>query len=241
MCAFLRRLEADGSTRIDWLDIGGGLPSRNALRGIYAPPEQSVPPLDDYAEAIGQALAEGLAGRSGRPPTLVFESGRAVVDDAQVLATSVVGSKRLPDGRRAVVLDAGINLMLTALWYNHPVRLVTPKPGLPEETTLFGPLCMNIDVMRHTVSLPPLTPGDRLVFAPVGAYNNTQWLQFIEYRPPVLLVHADGGHSVIREGEDLDSMCQQDRLPAHLQEPADAPAIAPAIRPAIRPATALAG
>ncbi|EIC20953.1 alanine racemase [Thiorhodovibrio frisius] len=226
MCAFMQQLEADGLTRIEWLDIGGGLPSRNALQGIYAPPEQAVPPLEDYADAIGQALADGLAGRPGPPPTLVFESGRAVVDDAQVLAASVVGTKRLPDGRRAAVLDAGINLMLTALWYNHPVRLVTPKPGLPEETALFGPMCMNIDVMRSTVSLPPLAPGDRLVFAPVGAYNNTQWLQFIEYRPPVVLVHADGNHSVIREGEDLDSMCQHDRMPAHLERPANTPQLA---------------
>ncbi|MBY0432350.1 MAG: alanine racemase, partial [Rhodospirillales bacterium] len=183
LCEFMREMEADGRTIIEMIDIGGGLPSRNALQGIYAPPEQAVPEIEDYAETVGRALTKGLAGRDGRhPPVLAFESGRAVVDDAQVLVASVVGTKRLPDGRRACVLDAGINLMFTALWYNHMVKPVRPIAGIPEDTVLYGPMCMNIDVMRQSVHLPPLTVGDRLVFSPVGAYNNTQWLQFIEYR-----------------------------------------------------------
>jgi diaminopimelate decarboxylase len=113
--------------------------------------------------------------------------------------------------------------MLTAFWYNHPVKLVTQKQGQPRETVLYGPLCMNIDVMRHSVQLPPLETGDQLLFGPVGAYNNTQWMQFIEYRPAIVLLHPDGGHSVIREAENLESMCQHDRLPPHLRQAGFAP------------------
>jgi diaminopimelate decarboxylase len=58
--------------------------------------------------------------------------------------------------------------------------------------------------------------GDCLVFNPVGAYNNTQWLQFIEYRPAIVLIHEDGEHSVIREAECLDDMNRLDRMPSHL-------------------------
>ncbi|MBF0110165.1 MAG: alanine racemase [Magnetococcales bacterium] len=216
MTDFMKEVETDGVTRIQSLDIGGGFPSRNALQGIYAPPEQAVPPIEEYAEAIGTALHQGLAGRSGPEPLLIFESGRAVVDDAQSLVATVVGTKRLVDGRRGVILDAGINLMLTGLWYHHPVRLVRPKDGPLAETVLFGPLCMNIDVMRQLVSLPPLAVGDRLVFNPVGAYNNTQWLQFIELRPPIILVGPHGTHEVIRQGETLASLCVHERMPHHL-------------------------
>lgn len=223
LTGFMRQQEAGGGTRIETLDIGGGLPSRNALQGIYAPPEQAVPEVEEYAEAVGLSLQQCLADRPGPRPTLVFESGRAVVDDAAFLATTVVGTKRLPDGRHAGILDAGVNVMLTAFWYNHPVKLVTPKQGQPRETVLYGPLCMNIDVMRHSVQLPPLETGDQLLFGPVGAYNNTQWMQFIEYRPAIVLLHPDGGHSVIREAENLESMCQHDRLPPHLRRAGFAP------------------
>ncbi|MBF0419763.1 MAG: alanine racemase [Magnetococcales bacterium] len=216
MTEFLHEVERDSGTRIAYLDIGGGFPSHNALQGTPIPPEQAVPELEEYTKRIGMALKKGLSDRPGPLPLLIFESGRAVVDDAQSLAATVVGTKRLVDGRRGVILDAGINLLLTALWYHHPVQLVQPKDGVPEETAIFGPLCMNIDYMRQMVTLPPLAVGDRLIFSPVGAYNNTQWLQFIELRPPIILVNARGQHEIIRQGETLASLCEQERMPPHL-------------------------
>lgn len=219
MCKFMRDLEGREEVCIDVIDIGGGLPSLNALQGMYLPPEQVVPPISDYAEIICKTLIEETLYRSRTNrgmPKLVLESGRAVVDDAQVLLTSVVGTKRLPDGRQAAILDAGTNLLFTAYWYNHQVELTTPSRGLPEETVLFGPLCMNIDVVRNSIQLPPLQVGDSMIISPTGAYNNTQWMQFIEYRPNVVLVHESGSVSIIREAENLSTMLMQDRLPDHL-------------------------
>jgi diaminopimelate decarboxylase len=44
-------------------------------------------------------------------------------------------------------------------------------------------------------------------------------MQFIEYRPNVILVHENGNVSVIREAENLETMISQDRLPEHLACP----------------------
>jgi diaminopimelate decarboxylase len=221
LCVLAKEIEEDG-TRLSYLDIGGGLPSRNALQGIYLPPEQAVPDAEEYAEAICTAFLEGTAYRlecGDERPMLVFESGRAVIDDAQSLITSVVGRKELADGRPAAILDAGLNALFTALWYDHPVRLASPARGEPRDTVLYGPLCMNIDVVRRSVQLPPLAVGDRLVVNPVGAYNTTQSMQFIEYRPATVLIHGDTRQpevSVIRAAENLDVVCGPERLPAHL-------------------------
>lgn len=221
MCEFTAWLEQDGNVRIQSLDIGGGLPSQNALQGVYLPPAQSVPPPEEFARAVVESLQVGMEFRVRRNqllPTLIFESGRATVDDAQHLITSVVGGKRLPDGRRAAVLDAGVNTLFTAFWYNHQVKLTRPPVGPPQETVLYGPLCMNIDVLRSSIQIAPLRPGDRLLLSPVGAYNNTQWMQFIEYRPAIVLLQEDGQVSVIRRAENLDVMCAQDELPEHLRD-----------------------
>ncbi|MCM8594099.1 alanine racemase [Accumulibacter sp.] len=218
LCTLAREVEADG-TRLGYIDIGGGLPSRNALQGIYLPPEQAVPDIEEYAEAIGSAFLVGTAYRveNGEDrPALVFESGRAVIDDAQSLITSVVGRKELADGRPAAILDAGLNALFTALWYDHPVRLASPARGEPRDTVLYGPLCMNIDVVRRSVQLPPLAVGDRLVVNPVGAYNTTQSMQFIEYRPATVLIHGEREVSVIREAESLEVVCGPERIPPHL-------------------------
>lgn len=222
LCAFLATVEAETRAIIEYLDLGGGFASRNALQGVYLPPEQIVPAPEQYAEAICDALMAGTREREslGRAPlTLILETGRAVVDDAESLIASVVANKRLPDGRRGTVLDAGVNVLFTAFWYHHDMRPVRWPDGIAEETVLYGPLCMNIDVMRQSIQIPPLAVGDRLVFHPVGAYNNTQWMQFIEYRPAVVMVMQDGTVEVVREREDLACVIAQERLPARLARP----------------------
>jgi len=222
MCGFMELVEAKTGCEIESLDIGGGFASLNALQGTYLPPEQVVPSIDQYAEAICDALNDATRERAleGRNrPRLIMESGRAVVDDAEVLLTTVVANKRQPDGRRSLVLDAGVNLLFTGFWYNHQVMPTRLLEGVPEETIMYGPLCMNIDVMRASIMLPPMNVGDSLVFSPVGAYNNTQWMQFIEYRPNVVMVDAGGDVSVVRQAEDLQAVTLLESLPEHLATP----------------------
>ncbi len=220
MCNFMEAVEIQTGCTIESIDIGGGFGSRNSLQGTYLPPEQVVPTFDQYAEVICSALLQATEQREANGkerPLLILESGRSVVDDAEVLASSVVANKRMPDGKKAVVVDAGVNLMFTSFWYNHNVKPIRPLAGIPEDVVLYGPLCMNIDVMRHHLSIPPVNVGDVLVFSPVGAYNNTQWMQFIEYRPNVVMVRENGDVNLVRAAEDLSVMIAQERLPGDLQ------------------------
>lgn len=201
--------------RMEYLDIGGGLPSRNRLEGTYHAAEVMIPAMDEYADAICDALWQHL--KPGHTPRLILEAGRAIVDEAGTLITTVRASKRLPNGTPAYVLDAGINLLFTSFWYRFDISLAQPISGARETSVLYGPMCMNIDVVDDGIALPPLTRGDRLVVSTVGAYNNTQWLQFIEYRPNVVLVMENGGVELIRAAEDLSDIERREHLPAHLQ------------------------
>ena len=81
---------------------------------------------------------------------------------------------------------------------------------------IYGPLCMNIDVVDESILLPPLTRGMRLVISPVGAYNHTQSMQFIAYRPASVLIGEHGETDLIREGDDLTDMTRHERLPKRL-------------------------
>ena len=128
--------------------------------------------------------------------------------------TSVHATKRLPDGRSALVVDAGVNSLFTSFWYNHDVVPAQEFRGLPEPTVMYGPLCMNIDIVRDTVLYPPLHVGDLLVFKNAGAYNVTQWMQFITYRPAVVLVGRDGQHGLIRRRESLESVLGPEEVPS---------------------------
>lgn len=215
LCDFANTLRREYGVELDFIDLGGGFASHNTLKAQYLPGEQATPTFSRYAEAIADGLA-GLEHAPGRAPTLVVETGRALVDDAGTLITSVVANKRLPDGRRGVVVDAGVNLLFTAFWYKHDLVPAQPLRGMPEPTVFYGPLCMNIDVVRDTVAFPPVEAGHKLVFKTVGAYNLTQWMQFITLRPAVVMIGRDGQHAPIRRAEDLSTLMEMEEMPPWL-------------------------
>jgi diaminopimelate decarboxylase len=76
---------------------------------------------------------------------------------------------------------------------------------------------MNIDVVRENVSLPLLKRGDRVVVHRVGAYNMTQWMQFIQMRPNVVLIDRQGQVHLIRRKETVDTLNEQELTPSYLE------------------------
>lgn len=219
MARFAAEVQDRFGFEIEYLDVGGGFPSKNKLKGTYLPPDVAVPPVDAFAERITDALFQNLP--PGVFPRLILETGRALVDEAGFLVTTVFATKRLPDGRRTYVVDAGLNDLFTAFWYKFNIELDREVQGMNEPAMVHGPLCMNIDVLDEGLLLPPLRRGTRLIFSPVGAYNVTQWMQFIEYRPAVVLVGQDGTVELIREREDLTDVERRERLPDRLKLGAD--------------------
>jgi diaminopimelate decarboxylase len=130
----------------------------------------------------------------------------------------------LADRRNAVVLDAGIGVLYTTAWYQPSIHAAAPPRGAVQPTTVYGCLCMNIDVIREEAPLPELRAGDAVVMHPVGAYNITQSMQFISYRPAVVMIGLDGAVHVIRRREELGDVTGPEITPAYLQHDGDAAA-----------------
>ncbi|RJR51770.1 MAG: diaminopimelate decarboxylase [Desulfobacteraceae bacterium] len=217
LASFVRSVEKEFGTEIEYIDMGGGFASKNTLHSQYSPGREANPTIDLYAEAITTVLLEqGFA--KGRLPVLILETGRALIDEAGFLLSSIVGTKRMPSGVRTIVIDAGVNILITAFWYKHDLFLTSENEGIAEETIVCGPLCMNIDVVRPSIPLPALSAGEVLVLHPVGAYNVTQWMQFIRMRPAVILIGEEGAVDVIRNPEDLDDIKRPERVPLRLMQ-----------------------
>jgi diaminopimelate decarboxylase len=192
-----------------YIDMGGGFASKNTLKGAYMPGSETCPSFDEYAEAITNALISSEIPHENLP-ALFLETGRALIDDAGYLLTTVLANKRSSTGRRNMVIDAGVNLLFTSFWYNLGVYPSKPGSEYMEETTIYGPLCMNIDVIRDAINFPHVKTGDQLVIERVGAYNVTQWMQFITYRPNVVLIDLEGKSHVIRKKEDLETLKEKE-------------------------------
>lgn len=210
-----RQAQTECGFEMEYYDLGGGFASNSTLHAQYLPGEQTSPTFDQYAEAICNTFTTEFSG-ADRLPQLYLETGRALIDEAGYLITTILAQKNAPDGRRALIADCGVNMLYTSTWYRLRTMPAKPHVAPVSDTILYGPLCMNIDVIRESVQLPPLERGAQLVLHPVGAYNVVQSMQFIMYRPAVVLIGANGTCSVIREKENLEYVEEMERLPEHL-------------------------
>jgi len=217
LAALTRSIRQEYDIRLEYIDMGGGFASHNTLIGQYLPAEELVPSMEQFADAIASGLFE-LPYKGDELPMLILETGRSLVDDAGSLITTVIANKRLSDGRRAVIVDAGVNLLFTSFWYKHKITPAQENGLHTEDTTIYGPLCMNIDVIREGILLPPLKRGERLVIDYAGAYNNTQWMQFISMRPNIVMVMEDGSVELIRKAETLEYILERELIPAKLKK-----------------------
>jgi len=235
LVALREQIYVEHNYLIDCINLGGGFPSYSLLHGMTGPAELAIPPIESYADAITEVF-NSLP--ENKKPQLRFETGRYLVDEAGYLLTNVVAVKgnthstgidsdlsahdykeRLllnEDAKASYVIDAGVNLLYTAAWYQinaFPSRVINASP-IPSR--LYGPLCMAIDVVRYYIDLPPLKVGDILTLHPVGAYNLTQSMQFITFRPAAVLISTKGTAELIRKREVLEDVDGPELLPKHL-------------------------
>ena len=202
---------------IKYIDLGGGFASKNTLKGSYLPGSDINPNFDDFAEAITSAIINSNF-EPDNLPLLILETGRALVDEAGYLLGTVISNKRSSIGKRTTIIDIGVNILFTSFWYDHKITPAQPFTHYAEDTTLYGPLCMNIDVVRESVSMPLLNKGDHFVIHHVGAYNMTQWMQFITLRPRVVMIDLQNKVHVIRRNETLKELTQMENVPDHLKK-----------------------
>ena len=215
LCELARNIKEKYNKTIQYLDLGGGFPSTNTLKGSFLPGTDTVPTIDQFADVITEVVL-GFGFKPEELPLLILETGRALIDDAGYLLGTVLANKRLSDGRSSTILDFGVNSLFTSFWYDHKVSPAQESGQYTEETVLYGPLCMNIDIVRENITLPLLQRGDHLVVHRVGAYNMTQWMQFITLRPNIVMLDMESHQHLIRKAETLDYIEQVELIPDHL-------------------------
>ncbi|NOR86140.1 MAG: diaminopimelate decarboxylase [Bacteroidales bacterium] len=210
------KIERKFGHHIKYIDMGGGFASKNTLKGAYLPGSDTCPTFDDYAEAITSAIISSEIDPE-HMPTLFLETGRALIDDAGYLLGSILANKRLSSGRASMVLDIGVNMLFTSFWYDHLVHPAEPTSNYTEDTSLYGPLCMNIDVIRESLPFPSMKKGQNIVIKRIGAYNMTQWMQFITYRPAIVMIDKNNQAHLIRKRESNDSVTKDEIVPDYLK------------------------
>ena len=146
LCKLASECKTQHNIIIKYIDLGGGFPSANTLKGAIG--LVPTPTVDEFAEVITSTILN-YGFKSEELPMLILESGRVLIDDAGYLLGTVLANKKLSDGRKATIMDFGVNIMFTSFWYDHKISPAQEASQYTEETVLYGPLCMNIDIVRE--------------------------------------------------------------------------------------------
>ena len=187
-----RELAADG-TRIEHLDIGGGL-------GVSYD-GTPVPEAADYARAVLPILREsGLA--------IVLEPGRHIVGPAGALLTRVVDVKEAGGGKLFVVMDAGMTELIRPMLYNafHRIEPVVDSGAAPVPAEIVGPLCESSDTLGKDRTIPRPVVGELYAVLDTGAYGAVMASNYNRRLLPAEVMVEDGKARVIRRRQTLDDV-----------------------------------
>ncbi len=195
--ALVDRLAARGIT-LRHIDCGGGLGVR--YRDEVAPKPQA------WADAIKARLA-------GRNVRVLTEPGRAIVGNAGVLVTRVLGLKGTEEKSFAIV-DAAMNDLLRPTLYQAWMDIVpvTPRSDVePRNVDIVGPVCETGDWLGQDRSLA-VAEGDLLAVRTAGAYGFAMASNY-NTRPRAAEILVDGKTAhVVRARETLEDLVRGERL-----------------------------
>ena len=193
------RLRAEGLS-VSRLDLGGGL-------GVPYHGQTDTPAIADYVAMCARVL-DGLGVE------VAFEPGRLLAANAGVLLSRVIQVTERADGRRFLVLDAGMNDLMRPALYDafHDLVPVKPGPGARVAYDLVGPICESTDVFARGRILPPLEAGDLVAFMSAGAYGAVMAGEY-NTRPLVAEVLVDGDRwALVRPRPTYDEMLAREPL-----------------------------
>lgn len=176
------------------LDLGGGL-------GVPYHGQSDLPSIEAYV-AMAARVLDGLEVEAA------FEPGRLLAANAGVLLSRVIQVNERGDGRRFLVLDAGMNDLMRPALYDafHDLVPVQPREGEPRLYDLVGPICESTDVFARDRMLPPMQAGDLVAFMGAGAYGAVLASEY-NSRPLVPEVLVDGDRwAVVRARPTYDEM-----------------------------------
>lgn len=186
---------------IDTINIGGGF-FGDMPKALASQMKVEPPSLEDYADAIGEALER--SGKIDSSFRLIIEPGVSMVANSMLLVAEVI-EVRVRDEYRQVLIDTNINNVNPTRSRCIPATYtITAREssfeGVP--TQLVGNTCMEHDVILEN-DMGCVEPGDFIVFENRGAYSINYTPLFITPTPAIvdknglLLKCSDSAENII--------------------------------------------
>jgi len=199
-----------------------GIPCRivNLGGGFRVPKEHGfgpkgltdIPPVEDYANVIGGAVASAGLG----DVELLLEAGGYLVADAVTLLATVLHRKVAIDGGPdwVIVRDTSAYHYVRALMYgfeHHAVAADRISSPPDERVRLAGPVCTT-DTLAEA-DLPRLEPGDIVAILDQGAYCESVTSDYCAIPTPAAVLASRGRSAIVRRRETVQDFVDRFSVP----------------------------
>ncbi|NTU42523.1 MAG: type III PLP-dependent enzyme [Nitrospirales bacterium] len=152
------------------INMGGGYPIR------YTKSVVDIPTIEQKVDAV-------LKQRFSDDVEIFLEPGRAVVGDAGVWVSSVVGKAKRGD-ENWLYIDVGVFNGLMESIGGIKYTYVVGSRNEPKVWTISGPSCDSFDVIDKGVELPEPEVGNRVLILSCGAYTISYASEFNGFSIP---------------------------------------------------------
>ena len=223
---FMNKIKEKLGIRVKYLDLGGGfgvattktfgrLESKfdRFLNMPYAPPKlENTPTINEFATEIVTTLQQECNRYKLPLPVLLFEPGRIITSNTQILLAKVNDLKEGDNKPKIAILDASINITYPLTWEYHEIFVANKmNPVCGEFYKIVGPVCSPADLLYKRKKLSLLEVGDIIAIMDTGAYFTSFSNNFSFPRPAVVMV-SKGQHCILRKREDYADMVCLDKL-----------------------------
>lgn len=187
------------------LNLGGGL-------GVRYVPEDDPPSIEEFTEALCQAVVE-QAKRFELPlPILVIEPGRSIVGEAGTTLYTIGVVKEVPMVRTYVSVDGGMSDNPRPALYDARYFAIIANKANQSPTkvvTVAGKHCES-DILIRDIALADPKPGDILSVFTTGAYHYAMSSNYNRFPRPAVVFVRDGQAKVIVRRETNDDLLRCD-------------------------------
>ena len=194
------------------LNLGGGL-------GIRYTESDDPPSIDEWVQALCQAVKAACEAQNVALPKLLCEPGRSLIGTACVTAYTIGSTKTVPEIRTYVAIDGGMSDNPRPITYQSLYRaVVANRMSAPatKTVTIAGKHCESGDILIKEASLPQTEPGDILVVMGTGAYNYSMASNYNRLPRPAAVVVANQEAKLLLRRETYQDLIRQDCLPERL-------------------------
>lgn len=160
----------DKGMNLSILNIGGGYPIRYTKQVIEI-------------ETIEKKIDNVIRQKFSDDIEIFIEPGRAVIGDAGVFVSTVVGKAKRGD-ENWLYIDVGVFNGLMESVGGIKYKYIVGSRNEPKSWTIAGPSCDSFDVIDHGVELPEPEIGNLILILSAGAYTISYASEFNGFSIP---------------------------------------------------------